>query len=293
MNSTDTKVIRPPRTPIFPFVVNLARTTITPKNAKRFLKRFLLLALPIVFFPKIMCFLFVAGFLDVIRNDKRCLQLISSYFLGNGVLTWLLSPLNLWMDLIALPYWNRGVYRLDDLPTEYQAELKALMATVEESDVIDELKTRVDGEDRAMVFFKWYGKNIQTSFDIPEFHKPYKYVRTIGVSVFNQQRSTSRHFGPLRVTLRMLYNINPIQDPGAFIEVGNRVNRWCDNRLFIFDDTLQHRSCNETEELRFCMFVDFLRPSLVPSVMSLIVDLLCFFLQRFNFVFYKYWKFIK
>ena len=65
-----------------------------------------------------------------------------------------------------------------------------------------------------MIFFKGrYGKNVDASIDVPEFHRDFKYIRTIGVSVFNKKQSTGKHYGPLRVTLRVLYNINTIADP--------------------------------------------------------------------------------
>jgi hypothetical protein len=62
-----------------------------------------------------------------------------------------------------------------------------------------------------MIFFKWYGKNIDNFYSVPEFHKDYKYIRTIGISVFNKKESTDEHYGPLRTTLRVLYNINNLR----------------------------------------------------------------------------------
>ena len=48
-----------------------------------------------------------------------------------------------------------------------------------------------------MLFYKWYGKDLDT--DIPEFNKNFKYIKTIGVSLFREKTPTSRHFGPLRL----------------------------------------------------------------------------------------------
>ena len=39
------------------------------------------------------------------------------------------------------------------------------------------------------------------------------------VSVFNARERTSSHFGPLRLTLRVLYNLEPVRSPDAYIEV--------------------------------------------------------------------------
>ena len=88
------------------------------------------------------------------------------------------------------------------------------------------------------------------------------------MSIFNKKQSTGKHFGPLRVTLRVLYNVNDITDPNVYIRVGNHTHQWRNGKLFIFDDTLQHQSCNESDGVRYCLFVDILRPSLVPWLLS-------------------------
>ena len=69
----------------------------------------------------------------------------------------------------------------------------------------------------------------------------------------------------------MLYNINPIDSKQVYIKVGSHVHYWRENKLFIFDDTLRHESCNKSDEVRYCMFVDILRPSLFPRLMSAIL----------------------
>ena len=106
-------------------------------------------------------------------------------------------------------------------------------------------------------------------------------------------RRGRKHYGPLRVTLRVLYNINTIADRNVYIKVGNQTNYWQDNKLFIFDDTLQHKSCNESDEVRYCMFVDILRPSLFLGLMSATLACVRVMIARFNFIFYKHWAFIK
>ena len=57
-----------------------------------------------------------------------------------------------------------------------------------------------------------------------------------------------------------------MNDKSAFIKVGNHVNYWQDNKLFIFDDTLQHQSCNNSDAVRYCMFLDILRPTPWPRI---------------------------
>lgn len=261
--------------------------------AKRVLKRALPLALAICFIPKTLAFFVCCGLVDVLRNQSRNIVTIDRYFAGNGLFTWLLSPFNLLMDVLTLPYWNKGIYRITDLPRPYQDEINALIAAAHTSDIVGKLESRLDGRKRGMIFFKWYGKNVQTSIDVPKFHRSYRYIRTIGVSVFNRKQSTGKHFGPLRVTLRVLYNINSIDDRNVYIKVGNRTNYWRENKLFIFDDTLQHQSCNGSEDVRYCLFVDILRPSLFPGLMSAILSCIRLVIVRFNFAFYRNWTFIK
>jgi aspartyl/asparaginyl beta-hydroxylase (cupin superfamily) len=259
---------------------------------RRALKRIGPLALALYFVPEFLAFFVVCGLLDVLRNNRRTLATLDRYFAGNGVCTWLLSPFNLLMDLLSLPYFNKGVYRITDLPTPHQTEINAIIEAAHKRNVVGQLESKIAGKKRSMIFFKWYGKNLDTSLDVPEFHQQYRYVRTIGVSVFNKKQSTGKHFGPLRVTLRVLYNINPM-DRNVYIKVGNHTNYWQDNQLFIFDDTLQHQSCNESDAVRYCMFVDILRPSPFPRLLSAILSVIRLGMAPFNYIFYRNWKFIK
>ncbi len=130
-------------------------------------------------------------------------------------------------------------------------------------------------------------------FEIPELQKDFNYIKTVGVSVFNKSSSTGLHFGPFRTTIRVLYNLSQISSEDVFIQVGDTVNRWKDNPLFIFNDTLRHRSVNKSDELRFCMFVDILRPSYVNGLLSAIVSTTRIVFGKINFIFYKNWTFIR
>jgi beta-hydroxylase len=270
-----------------------ARRSEAIRITKKILKRLLPLSVGIYFFPKVFAFYLCCGLADVLRNRQRTLATIDRYFTGNGFFTWLLSPFNLFMDVLTLPFRNWGIYRITDLPRSHQEEIEAVIAAAYKRNVVGELETRMAGQKRGMIFFKWYGKNISTSLDVPEFHRAYRYIRTIGVSIFNRRQSTTEHFGPLRVTLRVLYNINPIQDRTVYIKVGNRTHYWRDNPLFIFDDTLQHQSFNESDAIRYCLFVDILRPSLCPALSRAILSGVRLLIARFNFVFYQHWTFLK
>ena len=162
------------------------------------------LALGVYVFPIAFGIYFVLGLIDVSRNSRRTLSTLDRYFFGNGFFTWLLAPFNLLLDLLCLPYRNKGVYELTDLPKRHQEEITALLEATYERDLLTQLESKMGDQKRVMIFFKWYGKNLQTSLDIPEFHQKFKYIRTIGVSIFNKRQSTGKHYGPLRISLRVL-----------------------------------------------------------------------------------------
>ncbi|HEY2892030.1 MAG TPA: aspartyl/asparaginyl beta-hydroxylase domain-containing protein [Dongiaceae bacterium] len=265
----------------------------TPKAV---FKRLLLPAailLPLAYFlPKLTIFYLLCGIYDVSRNSGLTGDLLRRYFLGNGVLTWLLSPFNILIDILSLPYINKGVYRLEGLPESHQQEVRRLIDLAREEKIVERMQSRSESFPRTMIFFKWYGVNVDTFLDVPTFHAPWKYIQTIGVSVFNRKNSTSRHFGYIRATLRMLYNLNDVSDPSARITVGRRTNVWKENKLFIFDDTLMHQSFNESDEVRYCLFVDIARPTPWPRVQKPLIALVRVVAHRFNRVFYKNWKII-
>ncbi len=263
------------------------------RSSKKILKRTIPLALALYFIPWVLAIYMVLGLIDVMRNSQRTLRTLDRYFAGNGVFTWLLSPFNLLMDLFCLPYWNRGIYRLQDLPPGYQTEIQSLISAATERNLVGLLESKMKEKKRGMIFFKWYGKNLPASVDMPEYHQPFKYIRTIGVSIFNKKQSTGEHFGPLRVTLRVLYNINDINNKNVFIRVGNQTHYWQENKLFIFDDTLQHQSCNESDAMRYCLFVDILRPSPWPWLMSSVLTSIRLAMAPLKALFYKHWTFIK
>jgi len=237
------------------------------RGAARQIAKVVFILVPLAyFFPKIVLAYLLCGLYDVSRNDERTLELFERYFLGNGLLVWLLSPINVLLDLLSLPYVNKGVYRLADLPQGHQREITSLIESARRQDLVRQLQQAASAEMRSMFFFKWYGTNVETLARVPEFHEKYKYITTIGVSVFNKRQSTAKHFGPLRATLRVLYNLDDVVDNSAYIVVGKTKQYWPENKLFIFDDTLFHQSFNETDRPRYCLFVDIVRPTTMPAV---------------------------
>ena len=245
------------------------------------------------FFPKIAIVYAVCGVYDVSRNKGLNLSTLRRYFIGNGFGTWVLSPFNTLLDLLSLPYINKGVYHLEDLPSAYRDEVERLIGIAKEQNLVARLEERAKEFPRTMIFFRWYGVNVQTILDVPAFHQKWKYIQTIGVSVFNKKVSTSKHFGYLRASLRILYNLNDMNDRSAYIEVGDKISYWCENKLFIFDDTLLHNSANETNQTRYCLFVDMVRPTPFPGFMRAVIAVVRFLTQSFKFVYYNNWKLLE
>jgi beta-hydroxylase len=249
---------------------------------------------PAVYFvPYLVLFYAICGAYDVLRNRGLNAFTLRQYFLGNGVLTWVLSPFNIVLDLLSLPYINKGVYQLEDLPKDYRDEIDQLIKAAIDADLVRQLDERAKENSRTMMFFRWYGSDIETSLDVAGFKRPWKYIETIGVSVFNKRVSTSKHFGYTRASFRLLYNLNDMKDDTTFIVVGDKTNYWRDQKLFIFDDTLLHQSVNQTDETRYCLFVDFIRPTPFPFVMKGAMALINTTINSFKHVLYKNWKVIK
>ena len=244
------------------------------------------------FFPKIALVYAICGAYDVSRNRPITSELLRRYFVGNGVGTWILSPLNCLLDLLSLPYVNNGVYRLADLPPGHRDEIERLIAAANDADLVRQLEERAKDNQRTMLFFRWYGTNLDASLKVPAFHQPWKYIQTIGVSVFNRRVTTSKHFGYLRASLRVLYNLNDMKDDSAYIVVGGTTSSWRENKLFIFDDTLLHLSANETEQPRYCLFVDIIRPTPLPALMRGVVAITRYATRSIKFVYYGNWKII-
>lgn len=245
------------------------------------------------FFPKIALFYALCGAYDISRNRAFDVSILRRYFIGNGFFTWLLSPINIVLDILSLPYINKGVYRLEDLPAGHQEEIRRLIRISKEENLVAKLEERAKDNSRTMIFFRWYGVNVDTFLDIPAFHEGWKYVQTIGVSIFNKKVSTSKHFGYIRASLRVLYNLNDMTDDSAYIVVGDATSYWRQNKLFIFDDTLLHQSFNETDQTRYCLFVDIVRPTPFPRLMNAVVTAIRLLSESFKSVYYKHWKVIR
>ncbi|QDV73708.1 aspartyl/asparaginyl beta-hydroxylase domain-containing protein [Botrimarina mediterranea] len=256
-------------------------------------KRACIPILALVFVPIPFACLVVFGVLDLCRNRNLSRGVVNRYFFGNGLLTWTLSPLNVALDLLCLPYRNPGIFTFEQLPKAYREEIDYIIEHALREGLAARVSDLVGEQQRGMLMYRWYGRNYPTSLQLPAYCRRFRFVQTIGVSVFNGRQSTSLHFGPLRATVRVLYNIGDVSARNAYIDVGPTRHYWADGRLFIFDDTLQHRSVNEGEELRLCLFMDVLRPSMAPFVLRVAVWCVRVTVSPVRRIFYKNWEFLK
>jgi beta-hydroxylase len=238
-------------------------TKITPRLARKLVVAVIVLIAGLYFIPVITIIWLAAGLIDVLRNKHRDEKLFERYFLGNGIPTWLLSPFNLLVDLIS--YRNKGIYQMADLPPEWRAEVDGVL------DVFRQRREEI----------------------IAEFKRDFRFIKTISVSIFSGKESTSFHYGPLRLTLRVLYNLTPVRHDGIFIECQGEKHFWHDNPLYIFDDTLMHRSVNEYDARRYCVFMDIVRPTPFPGFLSGLVSVVALVAERINTIFYKNWKMLR
>jgi aspartyl/asparaginyl beta-hydroxylase (cupin superfamily) len=262
------------------------------RNQKKAIRRTLiavpLLVLLLWFIPIIVAIWVVAGLIDFARNKAKTRLMLSRYFVGNGIPTWILSPFNLFIDLLS--YRNPGVYTLDDFPPAYRDEIEAVLGTfrTRKDEIVAEVDRQFSDGRRGMYVWRWYGKQHQTN--VPEFNRDFRYVKTIAVSVFSGKESTTWHYGPLRLTLRVLLNLNPADSDRVFIECNGARHLWRDNPLYIFDDTLFHRSVNEVDARRYAVFMDVIRPSPVPGFLGVLLAGVSAIADQMKAIFYKNWK---
>src|SRR5436190_8184485 len=93
---------------------------------KKWGKRIGVFALAVYFIPVVLAVYVALGAIDFLRNRQRTFDMLDRYFAGNGFQAWILSPFNLLMDLLTLPYWNKKIYALADLPQGHQDEINSM-----------------------------------------------------------------------------------------------------------------------------------------------------------------------
>lgn len=248
------------------------------KFIKRILKRVIPLAIIAFIYWPITALFILTGLYDVLRQKNRHIShVMYKYFLVNGTLTWLFSPINTLIDIICLPFINKQIYKLEQLPKKWQSEIRDILENTPKQFLIDSVTDLKMSTERSMLLYKWYGYNIHNKYPCTLLHKNFKRVLTIGVSTFNAQTETSEHFGWLRAGVRVLINIDSNVGEGAYIDVNNQRHVWKeDGPVFIFDDTVMHQSFNLTDARRHCLFIDVTRPSLFPWLINGFVKFLGF-----------------
>jgi aspartyl/asparaginyl beta-hydroxylase (cupin superfamily) len=153
------------------------------RNQKKAIRRTLiavpLLVLLLWFIPIIVAIWVVAGLIDFARNKAKTRLMLSRYFVGNGIPTWILSPFNLFIDLLS--YRNPGVYTLDDFPPAYRDEIEAVLGTfrTRKDEIVAEVDRQFSDGRRGMYVWRWYGKQHQTN--VPEFNREFRYVLGQGI----------------------------------------------------------------------------------------------------------------
>lgn len=260
----------------------------TRKEWKKLIRFVVIAAILFWLVPWVMAFFLFCGLIDIARHRRLDRSLWLAYFSGNGLLTWLISPFNLFCDLISYP--RPYILNRDQLTPEIRAELDEVLNLFDarREEILQDVRARMGDARRGMLFYKWYGRNADTS--VPEFNRDFAHVHTIGVSVFRGREKTSLHFGPARLTVRVLYNLMPRRTDRVYIEANGHRHYWHDDPLFIFDDTVQHISVNDDEVERAVAFIDILRPSPVPALQRAILRIMAVLLSGVNRAFYKNWN---
>lgn len=240
------------------------------KLISRLIKRIVPISIVTILYWPVTAVYAVASVYDVVRQKNKNKGFIfKQYFMVNGALTWMLSPLNMLIDIICLPFVNKQVYKLEQLPRKHREEITEILENTPNKEVSDNLNDLKSTSARTMMFYKWYGYNVENSYPVPLFHKNFERILTIGVSNFKPRSRTTEHFGWFRAGVRVLINIDENADEQAYIDVNNQRHVWkTDGPLFIFDDTVLHQSFNLSEQSRNCLFIDVTRPSLFPFLIN-------------------------
>lgn len=263
------------------------------KRARRIVVMGAILAPAAWFVPIPTAILLGCGLIDVLRHRRITVRLVEQYFTGNGILTWLLSPLNLLVDLLCIR--TPGICRLADLPVSHRAEIEATTRALTENAALVKahVAETLAANRRGMFTFQWYDQPQSPTLRIPGFERKYRFIKTIALSVFNRREATSWHFGPLRLTYRVLFNLDPVDSREVFIEVDGCTHHWVDDPLFIFDDTYFHRSVNGVDQVRYCLFMDIVRPSRWHGLLDTAVHAVSVVSSAFQRMFYKNWSFLR
>src|SRR5215470_12153546 len=126
------------------------------KRARRIVLFAVIIGVALYFIPLLTVLFVACGILDISRHRKINYLLIERYFMGNGITTWFLSPINLLADLFS--HRNIGQYKLDDLPPEHRREVEATVRAFRENGELIKahIAKSIQQNKRTMLTFKWY-----------------------------------------------------------------------------------------------------------------------------------------
>ncbi|HTX51703.1 MAG TPA: aspartyl/asparaginyl beta-hydroxylase domain-containing protein, partial [Caulobacteraceae bacterium] len=68
---------------------------------------------------------------------------------------------------------------------------------------------------------------------------------------------------------------------------------WQSDPLLIFDDTLFHRSVNNNDAIRYCLFLDVVRPSYFAPAFNAAIGTMSLMAGPFRSMFYRNWWFVR
>ena len=237
--------------------------------------------------------LLLCGAIDVGRHRNFSIALIEEYFTGKGLLTWFLSPVNLLADILSRRHSH--TMTLAELPLAHRREVESCVAAFLDNGerIRNHIGQKLKNSKRAMLTFRWFDAAQDTEISIPALARKYRFVKTVAVSAFNTGERTSWHFGPQRLTLRVLRNLDPVAGREACIAVDDQVHYWCEEPLFIFDDTVMHRSINGGAGIRYCLFMDIVRPNHFQGAFDAAIWAMSILGSFFKQRFYKNWAFMR
>src|SRR5580693_2609938 len=114
------------------------------------------IVVPSVYFAPVPALIFIlCGVMDISRHRKISYELFEKYFMGNGIWTWILSPINLLADLLS--FRNVGIYKLEDMPPAHRSEIETCVRefTANRDLIKNHVARSLAQNKRCMLTFKW------------------------------------------------------------------------------------------------------------------------------------------
>jgi beta-hydroxylase len=98
----------------------------------------------------------------VLRHQNVNKFLLKKYFLSKGILTFILSPINLFSDLISKA--NSHHFKLSSMPKSHQDEINEIIRLFDKNKIqIKKQFHKEKNSKRTMIFYRWYGNQLNKS----------------------------------------------------------------------------------------------------------------------------------